>query len=381
MAESNRSTKSMAALSHLDVEYLRQEYEKHAIPWYRNQHQQLISLKHIAIMLCAHSEHFRKSNKHVSPFKIKDELPVKSLRFLEPQKLFVCAGDRDLAAALRMELSHKLTWPNCNLTWVNVVDEIDASTTLLVYLHRDIWAQSQHDPDDDAPISLLRRVLLQKQEDDELAATPWKAFIDQERIYEAQQLLAKSLAKGHEQEGWTPLHAKFQAEYHRQRLSTIHTAASAISRSSDLEEYTSRRLRVRKVVLVHEMDEDKHGMHSLDWNFRDVMHDGVVLPRPPRDLMTLFQSIALALVPCAAGTRVVPGEQHIMKNAHRQASLTMILHHLGALEEATDETNVVQEQSVPFDASLKSSKRLSTSRSMSSMRVTPIVAAPTSELS
>jgi hypothetical protein len=111
------------------------------------------------------------------------------------------------------------------------------------------------------------------------------------------------------------------------------------------------------------------------------MHDGVALPRPPRDLMTLFQSIALGLVPCAAGTRVVPGEQHIMKNAHRQASLTMILHHLGALEEATDETNVVQEQSVPFDASLKSSKRLSTSRSMSSMRVTPIVAAPTSELS
>jgi hypothetical protein len=250
MAESNRSTKSMAALSHLDVEYLRQEYEKHAIPWYRNQHQQLVSLKHIAIMLCAHSQHFRKSNKHVSPFKIKDELPVKSLRFLEPQKLFICAGDSDLAAALRMELSHQLTWPNCNLTWIDVADQMDASTTLLVYLHRHIWAEpleQQHDSDDATPIRLLRRVLLQQEEDDALTATPWKAFIDQERIFEAQQLLAKTLAKGHEREGSTPLRAQFRAEMNRQRLSEIHTAASAISGSSDLEEYTSRRLRVRKV--------------------------------------------------------------------------------------------------------------------------------------
>jgi hypothetical protein len=250
MAESNRSTKSMAALSHLDVEYLRQEYEKHAIPWYRNQHQQLVSLKHIAIMLCAHSQHFRKSNKHVSPFKIKDELPVKSLRFLEPQKLFICAGDSDLAAAIRMELSHQLTWPNCNLTWIDVADQMDASTTLLVYLHRHIWAEpleQQHDSDDATPIRLLRRVLLQQEEDDALTATPWKAFIDQERIFEAQQLLAKTLAKGHEREGSTPLRAQFRAEMNRQRLSEIHTAASAISGSSDLEEYTSRRLRVRKV--------------------------------------------------------------------------------------------------------------------------------------
>ena len=161
------------------------------IEWHRHKHLQEVSLKQIATTLLVHIQMMSGSAPQVPLFSLNGEYPTGKLRFSQKPKLLISANHAAFERQFRKELSECLADGDGAVEWISD-GKIDDETTVLIYLHREVWSDSynvfdpgvrhrrdtdieEHKTMTETPTELLSRVLPLEEKE---AANKWKTLVE-----------------------------------------------------------------------------------------------------------------------------------------------------------------------------------------------------------